>query len=170
MKILDWKILLSYLLVLACGILIGFDITGTARTYSNIPAWLSASATLAAVIVALYSNRLNIERDTYKLKCKAVVEYQPIPGRNLVMSVSVNVVNIGLRPISLDNISWVNFEGNTVKIPFVGNDPIQAGCRLSAKFPGASLGLIADIVKFRNTFVVTDVVGIEHRVEFSDTV
>lgn len=108
----DWKILLSYVLVLLCGVLIGYDITASENSYTNLPAWLSAIGTLSAVVVALYTSKVNIDRDTYKLKCTSSFYYKP----NLVENsdgfvtedakplhmLSVRVVNIGLRPISIE--------------------------------------------------------------------
>tara|TARA_Y100001963_G_scaffold125828_1_gene177753 strand:- start:940 stop:1566 length:627 start_codon:yes stop_codon:yes gene_type:complete len=108
----DWKILLSYILVLLCGVLIGYDITASGNSYTNLPAWLSAIGTLSAVVVALYTSKVNIDRDKYKLKCTSCFYYKPTFIENSdgfvtesakpLHMLSVRVVNIGLRPISIE--------------------------------------------------------------------
>lgn len=153
-------------------VLVGFVLGANRDIFTNIKItdWLTSIGTIGAVISALWISTIQMRRDTYKLTCKAVIDYYDIPGNKLVKLVSVNVVNIGLRPISIDHISWIDRTGNVLKIPYHTNEPIQPGCRISETFPGEALGLLTDLVKFKNTFTVVDVVGVKHDVKFSDSI
>lgn len=63
----DSKIIVSYVLTLSCGILVGYDLSSDVNNFSNIPAWLGSIGTLLAVIVALYTTKINLDRDKYDL-------------------------------------------------------------------------------------------------------
>jgi hypothetical protein len=179
--IYDWQVWLSYTFVLICGVLIGYDLSTDSLNSINLPAWLSAIATSLAVITALYTTKLNINRDTYRLVCKAVYESKVLLSfdeinfvqvRGLDINYTVRATNTGLRPIAIDYLmikhpsgSWVEQEVSKIDDNGFSSHPvINPGCFLDWKLSKKHHGDDDKIARQIEVFVV-DAAGVKHKAD-----
>lgn len=103
------------LIVCLMLILVGFILGASKDLFTNIKItdWLTSFGTVGAVVAALWSVNENHRLDTYKLKVTATVQSNPkffsygsrgsIKESN-VPKVTIRVVNVGKRPITIEKI------------------------------------------------------------------
>lgn len=107
----DRVILVSCLMLVLVGFLLGAN--KDLFTNIKITDWLTSIGTVGAVIAALWSVNENHRLDTYKLKVTATIQSHPkifsygsrgsIQESN-IPKVTIRVVNVGKRPITIEKI------------------------------------------------------------------
>lgn len=122
----NWKLIISYVLIFALGLIVGKDLLSDRLKFENLSAWFGAISTFLAVVVALYTARININRDSYKLKCTYKLQFLPVPREidgfvvgvypNIMKKLTIRTVNLGLRPIAIDSVAIKNTNLNINKI------------------------------------------------------